>query len=121
MIKAISQNGVSRELVLNDTIIMADKYDTLEYEVTWQNTKFIIRFRFDDKGDNLKTTLNPSSDNVFDITLHRWYSSTFVESSTPWTISFNQIVFVVQFRTMATEKLSQRVFHLSIWTDNGKK
>ena len=117
MIKSISKENKERELVFNDSFILVEKYDTLECDISWKNYNFKLIFRFDDNGENFKSTLNPSSNDSFDVSLHRWYSTTFVESSSPWYITYNKRNFVVQFRTMATEKLSQRVFQLSIWTD----
>lgn len=115
MIEAISNLNKRRKVVFNDSVILVDKNDHLVFEFDLKGQKVQFVFRFDDSREKFQTTLNPSDDFTFDLTLHRWYSTAFVESTSPWNLSVNGISLSAMFRVWASEKGFQRVFHLTVW------
>lgn len=118
MIKSTSKAGIRKKLVYNESIILAEKNDTIEFPImNGTQELFVVIFRFDDEGTEFTSTMNPTFDpNHYDVTLHRWYSSSFVETTSPWDILVNNVPYWILWRTSSTDKTNQRTFHLSVWT-----
>ena len=87
MIKSVSSSNIVRELIFNESIILMDKGDRIEFEYIKKPVKFV--FRFDTSGVAYDSTVNPAKANIFDITLHQWSAKTYVETSTPWELIFD--------------------------------
>jgi hypothetical protein len=120
MITAKSQEGLTnKELLFNSMVILASKYDSIEFPLPESDLAIIdkIVFRFDDDGEKFTSTVNPSfiKNKILDITLHKWYSSYFVENSKPMEFRGVNSIYVINWRTSCQERLSQRTFHLSVW------
>jgi hypothetical protein len=120
MTTAKSQDGtINKELILNSSIILANKYDMIEFPLQDADLTLITKivFRFDDDGEKLTSTVNTMSltDNILDITLHKWYSASFVENSKPLEFKGAKHNYVINWRTSCQERLQQRTFHLSVW------
>ena len=119
MITSISENGIHRKLVINESVILADKKDKVCFSIENNGDKFQLIFGFSDTGKEFATTLNPSENpSIYDITLHKWYGSTsFVETTKAWELTRKKSNYWIHWRTFAHEKATQRVFEISIWTN----
>jgi hypothetical protein len=119
MITSTSSAGIHRQLLLNESVILVEKSDIISFLVdnTSKNDSFQLIFRFSDTGKEYSSTLNLSnSPNTYDITLFRWNGISFIETQKAWEVVRNNITYWVHWRTFSTDKMTQRVFEVSIWT-----
>ncbi|MEZ0130626.1 DUF6864 domain-containing function [Flavobacterium sp. LBUM151] len=118
MITAISEKGIKRKLIMNESIILVEKSDKVFFDVENNNDdRFQLIFGFSEIGKEYSSTSNPTSDpNIYDITLNRWNGPAFIETTKPWELIRNNSSYWIHWRTYANEKLAQRVFEITIWT-----
>src|SRR4051812_15639370 len=110
---ATSVDGVSRKLVYNECIMLADRKDSLEFDVkTLFNPEisFKVKLRFSDEGQQYSSWVNVTDNpNVISITLNKWYAPTFVDSSEPVRVNIRDLAtWLIALRTQSTEEQNLR-------------
>lgn len=118
MITSISEKGIKRKLIMTESIILVEKSDKICFDVVNNDDQFQLFFGFSETGKEYSSTSNPTTDpNIYDITLNKWNGSGFIETIKPWELIRNNSSYWIHWRTYSNEKVMQRVFEITIWTN----
>lgn len=118
IIKSTSTEGINRRLLLNESIILVNKYDSILFDVNDEktNVSFKLQFNFVDKGNVRTSSLDKdSSDSFMKVTLHNWYADTYIETQNPWNLKRNGHNLWLLWRINGPHNAAQKVFQLTIW------
>lgn len=120
MTLAIREDGTTRRVIHNETVIMVKGDERLSFSIKDRKSKvdFVINFTFSDTGKERNTEGELSEDGkIINITLHQWEGSPGVEIITPYeytTVKTKQKIWI-KFKTSSNKKYSMRTFHLTVW------
>jgi hypothetical protein len=121
-ITAKTEEGLKRRIILNETVLMLNKNDTLSFEVKDEKVRFkkTINFSFSNDGDELSTTGNVADGGkVINIVLHKWDNSVGAEITEPIELKTeNNKKVWLKFKTGAQSEYKFRFFNLTIWVED---
>jgi len=116
IIRAVSQGGVRRRLLMQASAMLVDRHDRFSVEI--HDAGLTINIQFSDDGAEYGMTGTASDDGkVLDLICHRWNNPQYVENVKPleFTIDSTGKIWWVKIRSSADVSSSFRAIEVSVW------
>jgi hypothetical protein len=122
MIVAESNDGIKREIIFNESLLLCQPSDKLSFKILKDNIglNIIINFTFSDSGEKFAQDGSFNQDgSILDITLYKWNDPFFVENTEP--VEFKTIMtghkIWLKYRTSTDVNKKFRRFELTVWAE----